>query len=574
MRRPSGIYEGEFWKKIMKKIIKTIPILIGLGVVVLGIATRPNLAKIINSNFTIHAADEITITFQPTDEDFLNPERGFHRCNVSLNPPGYFRLADENNDQSEVVFFPTKNLHWVRESGYTLVHSYVRLDDYRQSSLPDQFLNNLDQGFARLRESRIKTILRFSYNYGQAYEDASKEWIFRHLDQLKPILERNADVIVVLQAGFIGAWGEWHHSTHGLENTEDRRDILNKILASLPSSRMVQIRYPSHKNDIYNGQMLVEAESFSGSNLARTGYHNDCFLANDQDGGTYPAGQIDYWKNYIAQETKFVPMGGEVCGLSSENRVTCANALRELEQMHWSYLCRDFFKPALGKLESEGCLPEISRRLGYRFVLKRLKITDQVKPGDTLKFQLDLENEGFTAPFNERPVFLVLENKNTTSYRHIVFLGSVDPRRWFPDEIQTLDKDIPLPANLPQGSYKVFLWLPDAAENLRNIPEYAIRMANQNVWQPGSGFNLLFENLEINRPSFPSFSLSPGWNQITWPDVSGKKASDTPPECPTAVAKENFWFKPYVRNFGGVNFNFEKDKTYYIKCNQAVIWQL
>ena len=70
------------------------------------------------------------------------------------------------------------------------------------------------------------------------------------------------------------------------------------------------------------------------------------------------------------------------------------------------------------------------------------------------------------------------------------------------------------------------------------------------------------------------FSLSPGWNQITWPDVSGKKASDIPAECLIAVSKENFWFKPYVKNFGGVNFDFEKNKTYYIKCNQETIWQL
>jgi hypothetical protein len=74
--------------------------------------------------------------------------------------------------------------------------------------------------------------------------------------------------------------------------------------------------------------------------------------------------------------------------------------------------------------------------------------------------------------------------------------------------------------------------------------------------------------------TLPSFSLSPGWNQITWPNVSGKKASDIPTECPIAVTKENFWFEPYVRNFGGVNFNFENGKTYFIKCTQAVVWNL
>jgi hypothetical protein len=73
-------------------------------------------------------------------------------------------------------------------------------------------------------------------------------------------------------------------------------------------------------------------------------------------------------------------------------------------------------------------------------------------------------------------------------------------------------------------------------------------------------------------PTSPSFSLSQGWNGIVWPEASGKKVSDIPTECPVAVAKENFWFTPFVGNFGGVNFEFEKDKTYFIKCNQAASW--
>lgn len=71
-----------------------------------------------------------------------------------------------------------------------------------------------------------------------------------------------------------------------------------------------------------------------------------------------------------------------------------------------------------------------------------------------------------------------------------------------------------------------------------------------------------------------TISLSPGWNEITWPDVSGKKALDVPIECPTVVAREKFWFIPYVKDFGGINFNFKKDKTYYLKCNQKATWRL
>jgi len=70
----------------------------------------------------------------------------------------------------------------------------------------------------------------------------------------------------------------------------------------------------------------------------------------------------------------------------------------------------------------------------------------------------------------------------------------------------------------------------------------------------------------------PSIPLSQGWNEIVWPEVTGKKASDIPLECLIAVAKENTWFKPYVRNYGGFNFNFENGKTYYLKCSLSFTW--
>jgi hypothetical protein len=70
------------------------------------------------------------------------------------------------------------------------------------------------------------------------------------------------------------------------------------------------------------------------------------------------------------------------------------------------------------------------------------------------------------------------------------------------------------------------------------------------------------------------FSLVQGWNQIIWPAMVDIKASDVPPECPIAVTKENFWIRPYVKNYGGVDFGFVSGRTYYLKCNQAVEWTI
>jgi hypothetical protein len=93
------------------------------------------------------------------------------------------------------------------------------------------------------------------------------------------VLAANADVIAVLQAGLIGAWGEWHTSTNGLDTPENKQTILLALLDALPASRMTQIRTPNAKGDIFGASALGDAEGFDGSNKARTGHHNDCFLA-------------------------------------------------------------------------------------------------------------------------------------------------------------------------------------------------------------------------------------------------------------------------------------------------------
>lgn len=109
------------------------------------------------------------------------------------------------------------------------------------------------------------------------------------MDQLEPILKNNYDAIAYLEAGFIGYWGEWNRSTNGLRtNPQARRKILKKLLSVLPPERMVALRYSYYKGDIFNQQQpLTESEAFNRSGRARTGAHNDCFLAEIDDWGTY-----------------------------------------------------------------------------------------------------------------------------------------------------------------------------------------------------------------------------------------------------------------------------------------------
>jgi hypothetical protein len=224
-----------------------------------------------------------TVAFQPTDQDVPNPERGL---------------------EDDVDLVAGGDFSWVRAEGLTLAFANIRLDAYRNKPLDAALLAALDDGFADVRAAGIKVVLRFVYNDDAHDPDAPRDRILEHLRQLTPVLAANADVIAVMQAGFIGAWGEWHSSTNGLDNPADRAAILAAIIAALPASRMTQVRTPMFKDASFGGPLT---DGFDGSAAARVGHHDDCFLVSDDDLGTYAA-PIDTWKQYVAEVGRFTPV--------------------------------------------------------------------------------------------------------------------------------------------------------------------------------------------------------------------------------------------------------------------------
>ena len=409
-----------------------------------------------------------TITPTGTDDVFLNPERGFYRTLSLVNDRGY---------------------EWVRQGGYTLAFSYVRLDDYRDRDLDSALLDAAAAGFAEARAAGIKIVLRFAYNFGpypDSDPDASKTWVLRHIEQLQPLLAQNSDVIAMMQAGFIGAWGEWHTSTNGLlDDPRDKFDILEAVLAALPADRAVQIRYPPYKEEGYGGP-LTAAEAHSGSSASRVGHHNDCFLASDTDWGTYPSNEIELWKTYLEADCLFVPNGGETCN-PNPPRSECASALAEMERLRFSYINHEYHPDVVSSWTSGGCREEMERRLGYRLALLEVRYPEQVPPGGVLPLGLAIENTGYAAPVNPRPVIIILDGPATYSAE----LPSIDMRKWLPAEEAQLSVRIQLPASAPAGSYTLSLWLPDAASSLRDDPRYAVRLANQDTWDGATGRNRL-----------------------------------------------------------------------------------
>jgi Domain of unknown function (DUF4874) len=73
------------------------------------------------------------------------------------------------------------------------------------------------------------------------------------------MLQSNSDVVMGLQAGFIGTWGEWYYSNNYATLQTDgsydptaaqqtnRMKIIAALLDALPANRMLQLRTPNYK---------------------------------------------------------------------------------------------------------------------------------------------------------------------------------------------------------------------------------------------------------------------------------------------------------------------------------------
>ncbi len=415
-------------------------------------------------------AQDPSRVYKESEELFPNPERGLYVWTDLVKTTDYTGQAAK---------------------GYRIVHGLVHLDAYRDAPLPPAFLDTLAERFAAVRKAGMKVLPRFSYDFTEKGQDAPKERVLGHLAQLKPLFAAHEDVIVAMEAGFIGAWGEWHSSKNKLDKPEARKEILKATLDALPKSRMVKVRYPMAAKLIFGDEPLGEAEAGSGSDKARVGHHNDCFLASADDAGTYWPPPIEPLKKYTETWTRHTVMSGETCRLAPP-RSDGKTALAELARFHWSMLHEGYHPDVIRAWKDQGAWEEIQKRLGYRFVLRDASWPASLAKAGTFTLTVTLKNAGFASMFNERKVYVVFSDGKL---RHVAALDGADPRRWWGGEESKLSAKVTAPAE--PGSYRLSLWLPDMAPALRDRPEYAVRLANEDVWDAKTGENILAAEVKV-----------------------------------------------------------------------------
>ena len=485
---------------------------------------------------------------RPTDPigriGLANPERGFRiETKIAKLPKSFKNRAgyQRNNFSDEHLILNAKKYE---PFGLTLAQTYCYLDEFADKPIPAEKLDALQKSFGNLRKHGYKAILRFAYETAyceQHFESTGMhgpklEWILKHIDQLKPIIRKNTDVIFVMQAGFIGAWGEWHHATHIKDDDyAAKAKIVAKLFEVLPKDRMTQVRVPKYKKQVLSHHLLGGFEEVTPKKAhtaipaGRIGFNNDGFLAGTTDGGTWcepphfaNPGNPEF--DYMTRESAYLPVDGELYWSDKGGKIDGTAAAVRMRLHHYSSfslahsysghqgqpysidkwmttaiskeklienkmpISDGYFEDAFGKPAQRTEFEYICDHLGYRLELQQAKITTNAKPRQEFILEASLINRGFSTLHNPRPIYIVLIDKDEKAIEFN--LKDTDPRKWQPFEpgdkdykpiVHKISFKTKLPPNIKPGSYKIGIWLPDKYESIKYDARYDIRFANRDI---------------------------------------------------------------------------------------------
>lgn len=417
------------------------------------------------------------VIYQPNNSIIQNPEKGFYRYTSTGSSGGYNLLS-----QSTLSGYRTNE-------NITVIQRQFFLRDFISGvPISSTYLANMQTDFNRIRAAGVKVIVRFTYSSSSSTTvfQPTKAQILFHMKQLVNVLTVNKDVIVSIQAGFIGKYGEWYYTGSSefgdgnftvLTNTQwvNRKEIVDYMINNFPVEVPIQLRYVYAKQKMYGNTFV-----------GRIGFYNDSFLGTWGDSGTFvvnssqaqpSAADITYWQNNTVNN----PVSGETNMVNSP-RTDCSNAIIEMNRYNWSLINKDYFPNVISNWQTNGCFTTIQRNIGYDLRLNSSNLSNGI-------LTINIGNYGYANLFKGRKAFIICKNIIT----NINYSFEIDDNI---KRITSSSYNMSINLNLltlPSGTYKLFLNLPDSLNN--NIL-YSIQTSNLNTWT-SEGFNDLFQTYNV-----------------------------------------------------------------------------
>jgi hypothetical protein len=444
-------------------------------VVTTPVATTPTTttASVPAASTSDSSAATTTATMSSTTAEIANPERGFY---------GWGSDYLQN--------LSAGNLTYIRDTqGLRLTLGLIDLSAYKTSAIPQSFLDTLTAKFAMLRTAGVKVVIRAVYNYDSSGSDANIALIKSQAAQLGTVFTANADVIGHVQAGFIGAWGEWHDSASGNTSDANKASVRDAVLAMVPSTFPVEFRYP-YDTIKWFPTALTASQAFNGSAQSRIGVHNDCFMSDNTDVGTYQSSALtnNPQREYTKAITEYAPYGGETCGGFSPARMGCSDILSEGAAYHLNYLNINYYTSFTDSWKSGGCYAQVMRSMGYRFQLDQVTHPASASRNSTISVAVDLRNVGWSRIFSPRKLVVTL--RNTATGALITGTGTTDMRT-LPSQASASTRatvSVAIPSGAAAGTYDVLVGMPDVYSTTSSNSYFAVRFANADTAAKGQAW--------------------------------------------------------------------------------------
>jgi hypothetical protein len=361
--------------------------------------------------------------------------------------------------------------------------------------LSESMLNGISSRIAAYRNSGVRLLVRFVYNFGPigpGARDVPASLIVTHLDQLAPILLQNRDMIMALQAGFIGVWGEWHNSTSGNGTPAAQKLVLDREAFHFRGSFPILLRYPADLLTYLNSQ--TPSPDF--------GLSDDYYASDASDGGTWSprnGWSESVLKSYSAAVGANSMFVGEFGALDPTLQSCSA-----LDSYSYSYrpqsLALTIWPASVGSLlSSQGCALSFFNKVGTRIEVRSVTLSGNATPGGVLHVSLTLANAGYGRVIRARPVTVVLRANGSVLQQTPIPLAQLDLRTLASSQqpvARVFAFDVTLPSSLPSQPVSLSLLLPDPAPSLATDPAHALPLnsidqTGQPVFDPATGYNRL-----------------------------------------------------------------------------------
>ena len=481
-----------------------------------------------------HSVRELTpindISYQESLEETLNPYRGFYKS-VQIS-------YTKGNDNSSKNFTSYKD---------KLVHLRIDLSDFAAHpgindghesdvNIDSQTTNMqaaLKTTLQNLRNNNTTAVVRIAYdNHYSGYtkdtwvkDDKGNDvlmkrsvWepqiktVLQHQQAVGEIFAQFPDVIASVECGVFGPWGEMHSSQIMSDN--NLKLVIDKWLEVLPESMTVTVRQPEHycKWSGVPVASIQENVTAPGTLEYRVGVFNDGYLGSYDDRGTFRNRTKEV--AWLENQAKHTLYGGEIVLWESDPKHPSEelnNAVymeKEGFKTHTSYLnigwndnviqdMRDTTFKGTDPLYSGAGVSEftyVQNHLGYRYVVRNVKLTKETTKYENFALEADIENVGFANLIMEKKAYLIIKGTDsaTSAYEKAYDLSSLDaslkessenadPRDWDSAATTVLKANVDIPDDFPSGAYQVYIKLVTDTENHPEYCELPIRFSNEDA---------------------------------------------------------------------------------------------